>query len=198
MTDNCCDSCGTPFEFKAEGQLLCAACLNQRPIFDRARAAIRYETKGRELILRFKHADAVHAAPIFAAWMERAGAGLLQNTDLLLPVPLHWTRLFWRQYNQAALLTKALASLTRVPFHNTILKRTAATVSQGHLKFAERQKNVQQAFAVPKRLRGLICGQRVVLVDDVMTTGATANECARILKGYGAKTVDVLCLARVV
>jgi len=198
IADPSCECCGWPFEFKTEGQMLCAPCLRESPVFNRARAAIRYETKGRDLVLRFKHADATHAVPMFAEWMCRTGGFLLENTDLILPVPLHWTRLFLRQYNQAALLAQCIGFMTGIPFHNTLFKRQLATPSQGHLKRAERKKNVRDAFIVPKRLQHLILNQRITLVDDVLTTGATVNECARVLKNYGTLTVDVLCLARVV
>lgn len=198
ITEPACTCCGWPFEFQVEGQLHCASCLAEAPLFDQARAAIRYESKGRDLVLRFKHADATNAVPMFADWMCRMGVSLLRDTDLILPVPLHWTRLFLRQYNQAALLAQYIGFKSEIPFHNTLFKRQLATPSQGHLKRPARRKNIRNAFSVSNQLQHLILNRRITLIDDVLTTGATVNECARILKNYGAHTVNVLCLARVV
>lgn len=193
-----CACCGFPFEYDSGEGALCGACSRHSPAFDRARAVLRYDDASRGLILGFKHADKTHAAPAFGRWMARAGAGLLAEESIIVPVPLHWTRLFRRRYNQAALLALALAREARMPAAPDLLIRRRATPSQGRLGAAARRRNVAGAFAVRPRRRDLIDGKRVLLVDDVLTTGATADACARALKRAGAKAVDVLVLGRVV
>jgi len=193
-----CALCGYPFEFDPGPDALCAACLREPPAFDRARAVMRYDARGRALVLGFKHGDRTEGAPSYAAWLARAGAELLADAELLAPVPLHWRRQFARRYNQAALLAGALARHDGVPLVPDLLRRRRATPSQGHLSAAARARNVAGAFAVdPARAAGLK-GRRVLLIDDVLTTGATAAACAAALRRAGAAGVDVLVLARVV
>lgn len=191
-----CARCGVPFELDLGDGTRCGGCMRQPPRFERARAVFRYDEHGKGLILRFKHADRLDMAPTFARWLLRAGADLVRDADLVVPVPLHWTRLFWRRYNQAALLTNALARLSGVPTVPDLLVRRRRTPSQGTLGREQRLRNVRGAFAVrrPEAVRG----RRVLLVDDVMTAGATAGECAGVLLAAGAAAVDVLTLARVV
>ncbi len=191
-----CALCGYPFEFDQGPGALCAACIARRPRYARARAVLRYDEGCRRLLLSFKHGDRTEGAPAYGAWLARAGAELLPEADLIVPVPLHWTRLFSRRYNQAALLAQALARASGLPVVPDLLWRRRATPSQGHLSRASRQRNVAGAFAVrPDRSAGLR-GRRVILVDDVMTTGATAAACSATLLQAGAADVDVLVLAR--
>jgi ComF family protein len=166
-------------------------------VFERARAAFRYDEGSRDLILRFKHADRTDSSPAFARWMARAGDALLGDADLIAPVPLHWLRLFMRRYNQAALLASALAPLAGKPAVNDLLQRRRRTPLQGGGVLA-RQRNVAGAFAVDPRRRAGLQDKRVLLVDDVLTTGATVSACASVLLRAGARAVDVLTLARVV
>lgn len=191
-----CACCGLPFEYEAQAGVLCGACLAEPPPFARARAVLVYDDGSRPLVLSFKHGDRIHAAGAYAAWLARAGRELLEDSDLLVPVPLHRLRLFRRRYNQAALLTQALAKQTGVATIPDALVRQRATPTQGGLGRSERHRNVKGAF----RLRGglSVAGRRVTLVDDVLTTGATLAECARVLTKAGAARVDVLTLARVV
>lgn len=193
-----CALCGFPFEFESGEDALCGACSRRPPAFDRARAVMRYNEASRGLILGFKHADKTHAAPAFGRWMARAGDGLLAEGDLVVPVPLHWTRLFRRRYNQAALLAGALAREAGLPAARDLLVRKRPTPSQGRLSREARWRNVRGAFAVRQGRRRLLAGRRVILVDDVLTTGATAEACAKTLKRAGASEVHVLVLARVV
>jgi len=197
-----CQRCGAPFEFDpqpgAAESLLCGACLRDPPAFARARAAFRYDDAGRGLVLGFKHGDRLHGAPAYGEWLARAGAELLRDADLVAPVPLHWTRLAWRRYNQSALLAHAAARMARRRCVPDLLVRTRRTRQQGDMGRAERRRNVRRAFLVAPRYAALIPGRRVVLVDDVLTTGATAEECVRALLEAGAAGVDLLTLARVV
>lgn len=190
-----CERCGTPFEGAVIDDLVCGACLKDGPVFSRARAAFVYAEDSRALILKLKHGDRTDAAVHLARWLQRAGAELIASCDVIVPVPLHRWRLLMRTYNQAALLANALHKLTGKPVAPQALVRTRATPSQGKLHRQERQLNVARAFAVKSPFA--IAGRRVLLVDDVLTIGATANACARALLEAGAREVDVLALARV-
>jgi ComF family protein len=193
-----CACCGLPFEFDMGADALCAACLRERPPYERARAAFRYDDESKGLILAFKHADRTDGAPAFARWLARAGQDLVADAELIAPVPLHWVRLARRRYNQAALLANALSRLSGVPAVPDLLVRRRRTPSQGGLSAVGRRRNVQGAFAVGRRHADKVADRRVLLVDDVLTTGATAAACARALLRSGARAVDVLALAQVV
>ncbi|MDD3030019.1 MAG: ComF family protein [Alphaproteobacteria bacterium] len=191
-----CVRCGIPFDVPMGNDTLCATCLTAPPPYEKARSALLYDDASRRLILGFKHGDRLHVVQALAQWMARSGHDLWENADVLVPVPLHRWRLFHRRYNQAALLAKELSRLTKKPFLPDSLCRTRKTASQGRLTRKERQQNVKGAFAVPTRKRQNIEGKSVVLIDDVMTTGATVEECAWELLGSGARAVYVLTLAR--
>ena len=193
-----CAVCGRPFEYDQGEGSLCGACARRLPVFARARAAMAYGDVSRSLILGFKHGDRTDAAPAFGRWLMRAGANLIGDADLLVPVPLHWTRLFARRFNQAAVLTQGVARLSSVPAALDLLVRRRRTPSQGRLGVVARRRNLSGAFAVRPSRRTTVRGRRVLLIDDVLTTGATASACSRTLLRAGAEAVDVLTLARVV
>ncbi|MCP5366866.1 MAG: ComF family protein [Hyphomicrobiales bacterium] len=197
ITEPCCAACGLPFNYDPGPGVLCGDCARRRPAFDRARAVLAYDEHSRGLVLAFKHGDRTDAAPAYARWLAQAGAGLLAEAELVVPVPLHWTRLFARRYNQAALLAQQVARLGGVPYAPEVLVRRRRTPSQGHLGAAARRRNLRGAFAVPPGRRPRLARRRVLLVDDVMTSGATATACALTLLRAGAAAVDVLSLARV-
>ena len=195
----CCVCCGLPFELAwhdAEGGH-CQTCLDTPPPFGRARSALSYDKAARRLVLPFKHGDRIEFAALLARHMAWAGAGLTREADMLVPVPLHRSRLFTRRYNQAALLAHALGRLVARPVLLDALVRTRATAGLGHKSAAERWDTVGGVFAVrPKRV-GALAGRRVLLIDDVMTSGATARACAEALLEGGAAAVDVLTAVRV-
>lgn len=195
-----CHACGHPFDVDpgGAGDMLCGPCLAKPPSWNRARAVLRYDDASKPLILRFKHADRLEGAPAFARWMARAGAEMLADAEILVPVPLHRWRLLARRYNQAALLALALGRQCGVAVAPDALVRLRRTLSQGHMDREQRRRNVAGAFALPERRKALVAGKRVVLIDDVLTTGATLGECARVLLKTGAARVDVLTLGRVV
>jgi ComF family protein len=206
ITEPCCARCGVPFAAAAPGVAalgvaplggVCPSCLDAPPLFGRARAALRYDVRGRQLILPLKHADRPEVAAMLAPHMARAGAALLRQADLLVPVPLHRQRLFQRRYNQAALLARAITRRTGVPALLDVLIRHRATESLGEKSAAERAATVADAFALRPARAGLLGGRSVVLIDDVMTSGATANACTATLLAGGARSVDVLVAARV-
>ncbi len=191
-----CACCGLPFGFEAQTGALCAACLGHPPAFDRARAAMLYDDASRSLILGFKHGDRLEATGPLAAWMARAGADLLAGDPVLVPVPLHRARLIKRRYNQSALLARTLARTAGVDWAPLALKRRRATRSQHGLSATGRRRNVTGAFCVAAGQADALAGRRVVLIDDVMTTGATVEACARVLRRAGVDGVDVLTAAR--
>ncbi|HMI96075.1 MAG TPA: ComF family protein [Micropepsaceae bacterium] len=194
-----CTRCGMPFDIDPGGETICGPCHAKAPDFDRARALLRYDDASKALILGFKHGDRLDQAPAFARWLERTGRPLLADADLIVPVPLHRGRLWKRRYNQAAILAKGLARLCGRPHDPLLLMRSRATPSQGEMPSAKaRRRNVQRAFGVPPAKTAQIEGRKILLVDDVFTTGATLNACARALKRAGAARVDALTLARVV
>lgn len=156
-----------------------------------------YDEFSRGLILKFKHGDRLDPASAFARWMRRSGRNILQEIDIIGPVPLHWTRLLRRRYNQSAVLARLIAASEQREFIPDLLMRTRRTPSQGALNRKDRARNVRGAFALSPRYRDTVAGKRILLVDDVLTTGATVEHCARTLLKAGALRVDVLTLARV-
>lgn len=200
LDDPCCASCGYPFAHQMTGisafDLQCASCLARRPAYATARSALQYDDASRKLVLAFKHGGHTDRLQNFAAQMHRAGRTALSHADAIIPVPLHRTRLIKRRYNQSALLARALSKRCGVPMDAHCLLRVKRTPSQGGLSAKGRYRNVRGAFTVQSSEK--IKGKRLVLIDDVMTTGATLNACARTLKRAGAARVDAVCLARVV
>ena len=195
----CCAVCGLPFEIDPGEDTLCGACLAHPPDFDKARAILRYDDASKKPVLALKHSDRLDLVPAFGRWLDRSGRALLSQSDMVVAVPLHRMRLWKRRYNQSAELARIAARLAGVPAEPLVLERTRPTPSQGQMPSAgARRRNVRGAFAVPKPARAKVEGKRVLLVDDVLTTGATANACARALKRAGATSVFVLALARVV
>jgi len=190
-----CDSCGAPFAY--EIGVRCAACLARPRAFDRARAACIYDELSREPILKLKHADRTDLAPLFARWLGRAARELIAEADAIAPVPLHPSRLLSRRYNQAAEIARPLARMSGVAYLPDALVRRRATDTQGGKSGSGRKRNVAGAFEVPPGRAAQVAGKRVLLVDDVLTTGATAEGCARALKSAGALRVDVAVVARV-
>ena len=193
-----CCRCGYPFDYDPGEGVLCGACMAQSPAYNRARAVFVYDDASRGPLLAFKHADRTDAAPGFARLMMQAASDLLPDTDLIVPVPLHRRRLVSRRYNQSALLSRSLASETGLTCVPDLLIRTRHTPSQGGLSASGRRRNVQGAFACRPLRADLVQGAHVLLVDDVFTTGATAETCCKTLLRAGAQAVDVLTLARVV
>ena len=193
-----CGACGVPVPFGQASDTLCADCARGRPPFERARAAFVYDAESRSMLLAFKHADRTDLAPVLTSLPARPAAPLLADADLVTPVPLHWRRLFARRYNQSAILARRIAARAEAVFVPDLLIRTKPTSSQGGKSRAGRFRNVQGAFRVPDGHRRRLRDKRVLLVDDVYTTGATVSAATRALLRGGAAAVDVVTLARVV
>lgn len=193
-----CDRLGTPLPYGTGNNHVSAAALAHPPDYDRARAAVCYGGVARSIVHDFKFRDRHDGQRLFGRWLAQAGKDILSDADWLVPVPLHRRRLWQRRFNQSALLAQSVSALTGIPFDPFLMRRTRATANQVGLTRDQRGRNVAGAFDVPAERRADIAGQRIVLVDDVMTTGATANACSKVLRRAGASNIDVLVLARVV
>jgi ComF family protein len=193
-----CARLGIPLPYDAGDPALSAAAMASPPVYDRARAAARYSDTMRELIQSFKYRDRHEGLALFARWLQRAGAELLADADLIVPVPLYASRLWWRRFNQSAMLATRLGRLAGIAVDCFVLKRVRRTTSQVGLSAEQRRRNVAGAFRVGPNLAPSLKGKNLVLIDDVITTGATAEACARVLRRAKAARVDVLALARAV
>ncbi len=199
ITEPFCAICGVPFTNAGQAGpgRLCPSCRARPPAFACARAALRYDGPAKRILLPFKHGDRTEVASAMARLMARNGAVLLRRAEVLVPVPLHRRRLLWRRYNQAALLALALARIARRPAVPDALCRTRPTIALGDLTAAERAEIIDGVITVRSSRAARIAERRVLLIDDVMTSGATANACAHALLDGGASAVDVLVAARV-
>ncbi len=193
-----CACCGVPFPYDVGDDALCAACSASPPAYDLARAALVYDDASRPFVTRLKYGDRLEGVELYAGWIARAAGSLLAETDVILPVPLHRLRLLARRFNQSALIAQALSRASGQAWLPDVLVRTRRTRPQVGLTPAGRRRNVAQAFAVRRGREGRVAGARVLLIDDVLTTGATVEACAKALKRAGARSVAVATLARVV
>ena len=192
-----CDRLGIPLPYDTGGPSVSAAALADPPDWDRARAVALFGPVTRDLIHAFKYADRHDARRLFGRWLAVAGADLFTDADMLVPVPLHRWRLIGRKFNQAQLLAGEVARLVPVPVDPFVISRVKATPSQVGLSEAERRGNLSGAFQVAVGAKPRVEGARIVLIDDVITTGSTAAACARVLRRAGAERIDVLALALV-
>ena len=192
-----CSGCGLPFEYDVGPEAFCGACMAVPPLFDVARSALAYDDASREMILRFKHGGDETLSRLFARWIALAGADLFVEQAIIVPVPLHPWRRIRRRFNQSALLAADLARLTGLPTDPLSLVRVKRTPSQGGLGKKARTLNVRGAFEIHPGRRERIAGRRIVLVDDVWTSGATAEACIRACRKAGSGPVSLLTLARV-
>ncbi len=188
-----CHKCGLPFQFDMGEKALCQSCSYEKPRYDMARAYCTYEGIGADMAVKLKFSDKTYLAPYMARMLKIAGSGILEKAGIIAPVPLYHTRKMRRRYNQAALLAQNLAKLTGVEYEPFLLHRVRNTKKQTTLPKNLRMKNMEGAFTVNKN----ITGKKILLVDDVMTTGATINAAAVALKDTGAKKVYGLVFARV-
>ncbi len=192
-----CEVMGTPFAYEMGEGILSAAAIADPPPFARARAAVAYSDVARRMVQNLKFRDRTDLAPWMARWMARAGGELIADADVIVPIPLHRRRFFTRGFNQAAELARALSERSGLPCAPEALIRSKPTRQQVGLGQKERQANVRGAFKVPEAAEIAVKGRRVLVVDDVFTTGATVSSAARALKRGGAAEVDVLTFARV-
>lgn len=192
-----CNACGVPLPGEADHDVLCDACLRDRPPWDQGRAALIYCDLARKLVLGFKHGDRTELAGPAAGWLAQAAAPMLTADTLVAPIPLHWRRMLKRRYNQAAILAGALTDRTGHALCQDLLMRTMSTPNLDGLSKAERQERLSGAIAVTPRRRHRMAGRPVLLVDDVHTSGATFAAATEACLEAGASRVCVLALARV-
>lgn len=193
-----CPRLGIPFVYDPGPELLSMQAIANPPAYRRARAAVRYDEVAKTLVHALKYQDRTDLAPTMGRWMTRAGAELLRDADMLVPVPLHWRRAWSRRYNQSGALAQIISKQSSVRVARDTLRRVRPTQQQIGLSRHERASNVQGAFAVSQDKTAEVHGHRVILIDDVLTSGATVDACARALLRAKAAQVDVLVFARVV
>jgi ComF family protein len=196
IKEPCCRCCGLPFEGEINVSFECANCHDERLYFRSARAAVRLTGLVQDVIHRYKYNHAVWFEPFLAGLLVGAAEPMLcrEKWDWIAPIPLHWLKLRERSFNQSQRLAKRLSAATGIPLNARLLRRTARTSTQTRLSRAQRAENVKRAFAY--RGKTPLDGARIVLVDDVLTTGATASACAKVLMRNGAELVDVWTVAR--
>jgi ComF family protein len=197
IDDPVCDVLGTPFAYNEGEGAVSPAAIADPPAWNKARAVVAFDDAAGELVHQLKYLDRQEAGIAMARMMAGAARTLFPETDIVLPVPLHHKRLWKRRFNQAAFLCERVAKAGQKPWAHDILLRIEATTSQVGLDAKTRRKNVRHAFDVPLEKRAVIDGKSVLLIDDVRTTGATANACAETLKKAGAAQVNVLSFALV-
>ena len=193
-----CVRLGIPFVYDPGPGLLSMQAIADPPAYQRARAAVRYDEIARTMVHALKYQDRTDLAPTMGRWMTRAGQELLGNADAVVPVPLHWRRGWSRRYNQSGALASVIGRSAHLPVIGNALRRVRPTLQQVGLSKADRALNVQGAFKVPLEDKSSVQGRRIVLIDDVLTSGATVDACTRALLRARAASVDVLVFARVV
>jgi ComF family protein len=192
-----CDVTGMPLPYGTGERMVSAGALADPPAYDRARAVARFSGTMRTLVHHFKYADRHDARALFGQWLAEAGGDLRPGIDVIVPVPMSRLRLLLRRFNQSAVLAGELARRTGIPVDPHLLIRARAARRQVGLTRDQRRRNVAGAFRVAPRRLADLQGRNVLLIDDVITTGATVNACARTLKRAGAQRVDVLVLGLV-
>ncbi|APG48829.1 ComF family protein [Phaeobacter porticola] len=198
VSGTCCDGCGVPLMGEDDGfRLECDDCIDHPRPWQQGRAALIYEGTARRLILALKHGDRTEIAGPAAGWLERAAAELLEDDPLVAPVPLHWSRFLRRRFNQSDLLARVVARNSGLAYCPDLLRRTERTPSlEGQSRSQRYATLARSIMAHPKRAKQ-IRGRTVLLIDDVMTSGATLTACSEACLGAGARAVRVAVLARV-
>lgn len=195
FTASCCPSCGKPFSLHTNQTMLCLSCAKEKSIFDACRSICAYDQHSSALLTRFKNNRDLTVLPFLSFLLKSVDEGWHSWADWIVPIPLHWTRLCWRGFNQSALLAQAFNARSYHPFLLKRMRRTPSTRGQTR---KQRLQNVKGAFGVPKTYQSLVQGKNILLIDDVMTTGATLEEAAHTLLRFKARAVRALSVARVV
>ncbi len=190
ITSPYCSCCGFPFEFFIEGQNLCGRCVVKQPNYDLARSLFKFDLESKKLIHAFKYNDRTSHSKMFAKLIIARYKKEIEEVDLVVPVPMNRIKRIFRQYNPAQILAKDISDLLKVPMIPDVLIKTKWTKPQTKLTKYEREKNLSGSLAF--NMKRIVKGRRVLLVDDVRTTGTTCNSCAKILKTAGAESVKLV------
>ncbi len=193
-----CDICFQPFEFNVKSQTICGKCSQKRPKYFKALAVLNYDESSKTLITKFKYFDQINLAKYFAELMFKQAKEILPNIDFIVPIPLHKLRIINRKYNQSALLAKNIVTLSDKKALLDLLIRTKNNKPQALLSQKARKKNVAGIFAVKKKYFEEIKGKNILLIDDVITTGATVESCCKVLEQHGVSKIYVLTLAKTI
>jgi ComF family protein len=191
-----CKICGIPFEIDIDS--VCALCLSKKQYFDKIVSVFKYDEFSKEIIAKFKYYDATNLSRIFAQWIVRVAEKEISDSDLVITVPTHFVKRLRRKYNQSELLAIEICKITEKPYEPRVLKKAKHNRPQEGLSSSEREKNVTNTFFVNEKYVGAINNKNLILVDDVVTTGSTANECCKALKKHGAKSITIVTAARAV
>lgn len=197
LSNPCCEACGYPFDLSLGKGAICGECERAPKSFSRCRAALAYNEHSKGMIIGYKHADRTYLTKLFSKWMALSGGGVMETADIIVPVPLHPRRLLTRKYNQSALLAQRLARVHKKLYLPDLVIRTRHTASQGRFSNRGRWRNVRSAFQLNAKYANMYQRERIVIIDDVYTTGATLDACSRALKQGGISNIDALVLARV-
>lgn len=197
-TKSVCQCCGNPFEFEMMEDAMCSECIANTPEFDKARFVFKYNDVSGKIITGLKYTDKTPYAKTLAKFMSNKINELSDDYDLIVSVPIHPKKLVARKYNQSALLANRLGKITKKAVNNLVLRKVRNIRPQASLTRKERIENAKDAYAVNIKYKDNILGKKILLVDDVITTGATANECAKILKKAGADKVYLLTATKTI
>jgi ComF family protein len=204
ISDPQCKCCGVPFAVDNNldsdflNDSLCGQCLATPRHFDKAKSVFVYDEGSRKMILAFKHGDALHLHTTLAPLLANLGKDFLNPDSILVPIPLHWLRLVKRRYNQSAILANSLSKILDQDCWADALIRIRHTPPQGHKSAKDRYQNVAGAFEINLNYMDKVKDKHIVLIDDVFTTGATLDECSKVLKSAGVSSVNVLTVARAI
>lgn len=199
ISEQKCRICSQPFTVEIDSvDSVCAQCLSKPPNFDKAVSVFVYDDFSKKIVLKFKHSDATYLAEILSKLMFRSAILEIESSDLIIPVPIHFMKRLKQKYNQSELLAQKISKISGVKCEPRILKKIKQTSPQEGLSGIQRRKNVIGSFGIDDTYKYLLKDKRILLIDDVFTTGSTVDECSKILKKHTAKEVIVLTLARVV
>jgi ComF family protein len=200
-----CQKCGDPFQFKSDilenddnglAELLCTNCLANPPSYELQRCVFNYNENSNFIITKFKYSDSTHSAKYLAKQLHNISKNFIDEIDLITSVPIHYKKLIKRKYNQSALLANELSKITKKPVNNFILKRIKNNKPQAGLPREERLKNVKGSFEVNPKALKKISGKNILIIDDVITTGATMRECTKVLQKNNVNKIYVLAVGR--
>jgi ComF family protein len=195
INQNYCRQCGYPFELSVGSVLSCVRCLQKPPLFNKARAIFLYDSAIKNLILRLKYADAHYVVPFFAEKIVAYMAIHNIQPDYIIPVPAHYRRIWQRKYNQSALLAGKTSALSQIPCLMQGLKRVKFNTQKNATRLM-REQNLKNAFICPESIKARIYNKKILLIDDVMTSGATIHECSKALLSAKVHSINVLTVAR--